>query len=187
MLYQFRGPGAPPIPAEVVGTELQRIYDERGELKPEAVVEQARPTVSSLHSAFEWDDTAAAEEHRKNQARQLIRVVALVPDPRKAEAMPPVRAFVSVSKPDAPRVLDAPYQMLLSADYIQAANDHRRADLMTEAAGQGVRFVERLKPSRQIVLDMVAIPPDEAATSVNRSKAARNTPASLTLAAATAR
>ena len=59
------------------------------------------------------------------------------------------------AKPDAPRVLDAPYQMLLSADYIQAANDHRRADLMTEAAGQGVRFVESLKPSRQIVLDMV--------------------------------
>src|SRR5574337_1877738 len=40
-------------------------------------------------------------------------------------------------KPDAPAVLPAPYQMLLSAEYIQAANDHRRPDLMTEAAGQG--------------------------------------------------
>jgi NAD(P)H-dependent flavin oxidoreductase YrpB (nitropropane dioxygenase family) len=59
------------------------------------------------------------------------------------------------SKPDAPPVLPSPYQMLLSADYIQAANDHRRADLMFEAAGQGVSFVKTLKPARQIVLDMV--------------------------------
>jgi len=59
------------------------------------------------------------------------------------------------SKPEAPPVLKAPYQMLLSADYIQAANDHRREDLMTEAAGQGVRFVTSMKPARQIVFDLV--------------------------------
>ena len=59
------------------------------------------------------------------------------------------------SKPDAPPVLSAPYQMLLSSAYIQAANDYRRADLMTEAAGQGVDFVTTMKPARQIVLDLV--------------------------------
>lgn len=59
------------------------------------------------------------------------------------------------AKPDAPPVLPAPYQMLLSADYIQGANDHRRADLMTEAAGQGVGFVTSLKPARQILFDLV--------------------------------
>ena len=45
--------------------------------------------------------------------------------------------------------------MLLSSEYIQAANDHRRPDLMTEAAGQGVDFVKSMKPARQIVLDLV--------------------------------
>ena len=45
--------------------------------------------------------------------------------------------------------------MLLSSDYIQAANDHRREDLMTEAAGQGVGFVTAMKPARQILFDMV--------------------------------
>jgi len=45
--------------------------------------------------------------------------------------------------------------MLLSSDYLQGANDHRRADLMTEAAGQGVGFVTEMKPARQIVFDMV--------------------------------
>jgi NAD(P)H-dependent flavin oxidoreductase YrpB (nitropropane dioxygenase family) len=60
------------------------------------------------------------------------------------------------SKPDAPAPLSAPFQMLLSSDYIQASNDHQREDLMTEAAGQGVRFVKSRKPARRIVFDMVA-------------------------------
>jgi NAD(P)H-dependent flavin oxidoreductase YrpB (nitropropane dioxygenase family) len=58
-------------------------------------------------------------------------------------------------KPGAPEVLPAPYQMLLSSDYIQGANDNRRGDLMTEAAGQGVGFLTSMKPARQIVFDMV--------------------------------
>ena len=58
-------------------------------------------------------------------------------------------------KPEAPRPLPSPMQMMLSADYIQGSNDHRRADLMTEAAGQGVGFVTEMKPARQIVFDMV--------------------------------
>jgi NAD(P)H-dependent flavin oxidoreductase YrpB (nitropropane dioxygenase family) len=59
------------------------------------------------------------------------------------------------ARPEAPRTLGSPYQMLLSSDYIQAANDHRRADLMFEAAGQGVAFVTAMKPARQIVADLV--------------------------------
>lgn len=59
------------------------------------------------------------------------------------------------AKPEAPDVLPAPYQMLLSSDYIQGANDNRRADLMTEAAGQGVAFVTSMKPAKQILFDMV--------------------------------
>jgi NAD(P)H-dependent flavin oxidoreductase YrpB (nitropropane dioxygenase family) len=59
------------------------------------------------------------------------------------------------SKPEAPEPLAPPYQMLLSSDYIQGANDNRREDLMTEAAGQGVGFITSMKPARQIVFDMV--------------------------------
>ena len=57
--------------------------------------------------------------------------------------------------PSAPGPLPAPHQMILSSDYIQGANDNRRGDLMTEAAGQGVGFVTDMKPARQIVFDMV--------------------------------
>ncbi|MCP5056399.1 MAG: nitronate monooxygenase [bacterium] len=66
------------------------------------------------------------------------------------------------AKPEAPPVLPAPYQMLLSSDYIQGANDNRREDLMTEAAGQGVGFVTAMKPARQIVFDLV----EEALTAI---------------------
>ena len=58
-------------------------------------------------------------------------------------------------QPDAPRPLPSPYQMILSADYTQGANDARRPDLMYEAAGQGVGFVNEMKPARQIVSDVV--------------------------------
>ena len=59
-------------------------------------------------------------------------------------------------KPDAPAVLKSPFQMLLSSDYIQAANDSRRADLMTEAVGQGVAFVNEPLPVKDILHGMVA-------------------------------
>ena len=58
-------------------------------------------------------------------------------------------------KPEAPRPLPSPYQMILSADYTQGANDARRPDLMYEASGQGVGFVTEMKPARQIVSDVV--------------------------------
>ena len=59
------------------------------------------------------------------------------------------------AKPDAPKPLGSPYQMLLSSEYIQASNDWQRKDLMTEAAGQGIGFVTSMKPARQMVTDMV--------------------------------
>jgi NAD(P)H-dependent flavin oxidoreductase YrpB (nitropropane dioxygenase family) len=57
---------------------------------------------------------------------------------------------------DAPPVLRSPYQMLLSSDYLQAANDHRRGDLMTEAAGQGVGFVTARQSTAEIVASLAA-------------------------------
>jgi NAD(P)H-dependent flavin oxidoreductase YrpB (nitropropane dioxygenase family) len=58
------------------------------------------------------------------------------------------------AKPEAPPVLKSPYQMLLSSEYIQASNDHLRGDLMTEAVGQGVSFLKKRQPTREILLGM---------------------------------
>lgn len=100
MKFEFRGPGAPrQIPAEMVGQELTRIYKRDGGIEASAVVDEARPFDAPLHSAFEWDDTLAAEEYRQQQARQLVRAVVLVPEIERNETAPVVRAFVSLHNP----------------------------------------------------------------------------------------
>ena len=53
------------------------LQNERGELTATAVVEAARDPESVLHGHFEWDDTKAAEAHRLDQARSLIRSVTV--------------------------------------------------------------------------------------------------------------
>ena len=64
-----------------------------GKLVPRAVVDFARDNPESeLHRHFEWDDGAAAEKYRLTQARALIRVVVIVPEPYPHK----VRAFVSL-------------------------------------------------------------------------------------------
>lgn len=57
---------------------LRGLYDQYGELTADLVVEEARPKQSPLHPYFEWDDRRAAEQHRLEQARLMIRRVKFV-------------------------------------------------------------------------------------------------------------
>jgi NAD(P)H-dependent flavin oxidoreductase YrpB (nitropropane dioxygenase family) len=59
------------------------------------------------------------------------------------------------ARPEAPPPAPAPYQLLLFADVKQSVMDWGIEPFMTEAAGQGVGFVDTMKPARQIVFDMV--------------------------------
>jgi NAD(P)H-dependent flavin oxidoreductase YrpB (nitropropane dioxygenase family) len=59
------------------------------------------------------------------------------------------------ARPDAPKPAPPPYQLLLFADVKQSVMDWGIESFMTEAAGQGVGFVDSMKPARQIVFDMV--------------------------------
>lgn len=97
MRFEYRGQSPSGVTAEVVSAELQRIHTEQGAITPSAVVESARPEDAPLHHAFEWDDSTAAEEYRKVQARQIVRAVIVVPEPERGETFQPVRAFVSVN------------------------------------------------------------------------------------------
>ncbi len=57
--------------------------------------------------------------------------------------------------PEAPAPLDAPYQILLGAELQQAVRDYRIEPFMFQAAGQGVGFVEAVKPVREIIASLV--------------------------------
>lgn len=80
MQFKYADNYSSPVSPDVAGRELERIRKKRGELKTAEVVEEARPKDAPLHPVFEWRDDVAAEEYRKQQARQLIRGIKVVYD-----------------------------------------------------------------------------------------------------------
>jgi NAD(P)H-dependent flavin oxidoreductase YrpB (nitropropane dioxygenase family) len=58
-------------------------------------------------------------------------------------------------RPDAPKPLPAPFQLILSGDVMHAASEAKIDGFQSEAAGQGIGFVTSIKPARQMVFDMV--------------------------------
>ena len=74
---------------------VRQIYASGRTGLPAAVLEDAREPTSPLHGYFEWDDGAAAEAYRLNQAGQVVRrvMVTVIPSP---DAQPiRVRAYVA--------------------------------------------------------------------------------------------
>jgi hypothetical protein len=78
---------------DAVGKHLRVLEKRYGALTPELIVEEARPADSPLHRYFEWDDTAAAEAYRREQARGLLRAVVME---SPAEPGVHIRAFVNI-------------------------------------------------------------------------------------------
>jgi hypothetical protein len=75
--YLFRN--ADKADPQKVGEALAGIAAEnKGRLNPADVVEAARQRRSELHAFFTWDDAEAAEAHRLDQARAIIRAVIVV-------------------------------------------------------------------------------------------------------------
>lgn len=86
MKYTFReGNRVSGVDAQTVGSELERIHQKHGAIKPKIVVDEARPDDALLHPVFEWDDAVAAEEWRAHTARNLIRSVQIVTSEQKSE------------------------------------------------------------------------------------------------------
>jgi len=101
--------------------ELLGIYQRRGQLVPEDVVDEARPATSPLHHRFEWDDAEAGEQYRIIQARQLIREVDIkFTSPQSGEVFT-LRAFSSLNKAGAiDRDGYAPTEEILMDDTLRA-------------------------------------------------------------------
>ena len=49
-----------------------------GYITPEAIVEEAAEDSSPIHDEFEWDDSVAAHEHRKDTARAMTRSIQVI-------------------------------------------------------------------------------------------------------------
>lgn len=94
--YRYKINGLFPVPAQVAGEELHRIYQERGELQAADIVDESRPDNAPLHPCFEWDDFKAAELYRQKQARSLIECIVTEAETPKNERVE-VRAYLHTS------------------------------------------------------------------------------------------
>lgn len=62
---------------QLYSDEIQKLYDVHNCVTPSKVLTTASDPNNVLHNYFEWDNTKAANEHRLNQARSLIRTVII--------------------------------------------------------------------------------------------------------------
>lgn len=62
----------------VIKSAIDATADESGIVTPDGVISAARNPKNPLHDEFQWDDAAAAHQHRLAIARSLIREVRYV-------------------------------------------------------------------------------------------------------------
>ena len=100
--YQIRDGFRLRTPAEQVGKALLALH-QKGPLTPESLLNAARSAKHPLHGEFTWDDGRAAELYRLQEARYVIRAVAIVEVRSDGGQPQEVRAFVH-AEPDTPYV-----------------------------------------------------------------------------------
>lgn len=111
-----------PADAQKVGSELEAIYEEHGKLTPPLIVEDARNDDRETHKLLEWNEAAAAEKYRNEQARHIMRniiVVQSTPAAKSEVEEPPkvikFRAFENVETVEQERYF-MPMQVAVSRE-----------------------------------------------------------------------
>jgi len=95
-VYQWKDGSRFAVPAQRAGEEIERISAGGNPVTASMVVDESRPLDAVLHPCFTWDDAKAAEMHRENEARQIIRHCYRVETTEQGEEKP-VLGFVSVT------------------------------------------------------------------------------------------
>lgn len=93
-----------------------------GILSTEVVLEDARQDTSPLHRHFQWDDTIAAENYRRWQARSLIAKCRITIEARTEST---IRAFVSLP---SDRGLEGGYRVMTTV----LSEDDQREELVSD-------------------------------------------------------
>ena len=80
---------------KVNAQQAGELFEQLETVTPETVLEAAKSEDSPIHSAFEWDDTAAAEKYRLSQAGHLIRCLTVTVT--EEENIEPQRAYFKIA------------------------------------------------------------------------------------------
>ena len=133
MVYQWKNGTRFNADAQKVGEEVKAIGPE---VTPVEVVKAARKAKSAMHDCFEWDDTAAAEEYRLEQARLVLRSIVVISEGGGEQIPSEVRAYESVSLSDEDgmsRRVYVPTETALADDDMRAQVFRRLQDTISEA------------------------------------------------------
>jgi len=143
-VYDFQsGRSIRNVNPQQAGEELDRLRADKGTLTPAIVLEAASEPDSPLHAAFEWDDSAAAQQHRLQQARRLITSIRVLNSPTAK----PTVAFVSVKTPSKGRE----YIPVMEA----MSTEELKARVLSEAR-QAIEALERRYAHFEGIADMLA-------------------------------
>lgn len=131
-------------------TQLTGIYQQHGELTPQIVVDEARPSGAPLHDRFEWDDTIAGEKYRLVQASQLIRTVRVEYTTPHSQEKKFIRAFSSLheSSENGDQLGYAPTEQILENPITRKLllrNMERDIAVLKRKYGHLVEFAEMMQ------------------------------------------
>lgn len=77
MVYDWKNWGhVRGVSAQVAGETCAKL-EEEGRLNAQTLVDESRPEDAPLHPAFTWDDSEAAEEWRRHEARNIINCITV--------------------------------------------------------------------------------------------------------------
>ena len=150
--------------AQVCGPHLDKLTEKNnGMITAEIVLENAKKKTSVLHDYFEWDDTAAALQHRLQQARGILNSIKVVVV-RDNEQEETVRAFHVVTiKNEKTQTNERGYTTIE-----RVAND---VDLRRQVLGQALKELEAWQRRYETYSELL---PVFEAISVAREQAAIN-------------
>lgn len=155
MIYQWRAGLSFPVKAEDVVPRLVALRKRKGALAPSDVVADAKAKTSPLHPCFEWKDSAAADQWRLLQARNLIGALVMVADDADENAEP-VRCFVSVNRGDEDESDYTPLNVLMQE---MATDPETRQQMLLRAIRAAQTFKRQyghLLPELSELFDVIA-------------------------------
>ncbi len=133
--------GAAKVKPEVAFAAIEKLKAKNGGIATaESIVTAAAGVRHPLHKHFNWDDTEAANEYRKEQARLLLRSIVVVY--REAPKVPTRAYQVIIMESDEPE--EKPRQVYRSTDDI-LADPAARAELLARAFQELISFQRKFR------------------------------------------
>ena len=105
MTYSWKSGARISLDAQIAGDLCNQLSKSEQGLSPESLLEASRPEAAPLHTYFEWDDKAAAEQYRLSQAGHVIRSLEIaISEVSKDAEEGTTRAFVTVTPKQYTRI-----------------------------------------------------------------------------------